>query len=159
MPSTGRDVMLVRDKFEKRLTAVEEELRLQARLRAAVDRDVSDANEKLRGVDRLLQAVATTQGEHTAQLNAHTKTLNAHSETLQAHTKLLNVHTKLLNAHTGMLNAIADTLTSVGGQLADVKTHVSSMETRMSEMEGRAVGVDDKLDRIIAVLERPSQGG
>jgi hypothetical protein len=30
--------MLVRDKFERRLTAVEEELRLQARLRAAVER-------------------------------------------------------------------------------------------------------------------------
>jgi hypothetical protein len=42
----------------------------EAVLCASRDRDLSDVGEKLRGQERLLQAVGITQSEHTEQLNA-----------------------------------------------------------------------------------------
>jgi hypothetical protein len=51
--------------YLRRMAAVEAQLGMQANLRAAGDRDLSDLTQKVRAIHHLVQALAITQAEHT----------------------------------------------------------------------------------------------
>jgi chromosome segregation ATPase len=57
-------------RFDARLTTLEETIKTEANLRAAMDQDISDIKIEQRAQRGLLQAVAVTQGEHTTRLTA-----------------------------------------------------------------------------------------
>ena len=52
----------------RRLAALEERVHMEAGLRASLDRDYSDVKAALAGHRRVLQAIGTTQGQHTQML-------------------------------------------------------------------------------------------
>jgi serine/threonine protein kinase HipA of HipAB toxin-antitoxin module len=82
-----------RDAVETRLSTLEAKVEEEARLRAAMDEDLSGA----RADRNMLQALHDTQSEHSATLNLHTDLLNQHSATLNLHTEQLTQHTEQLN--------------------------------------------------------------
>jgi chromosome segregation ATPase len=57
-------------KFDVRLSRLEETVRIQADLRAAMDSDISDIKQEQRAQRGMLQALATTQSEHTRRLTS-----------------------------------------------------------------------------------------
>jgi hypothetical protein len=57
-----------RDKMEARVSTLEVTVKTEARVRATMDRDMSDLGLKLDVQGRLLQAVAETQSDHTVRL-------------------------------------------------------------------------------------------
>jgi hypothetical protein len=77
------------DRFDARLTTLEERVKTEATLRAAMDRDVSDIKIEQRAQRGLLQAIAITQSDHTMMLAAHTQTLSEHTRILSEHTQAL----------------------------------------------------------------------
>jgi chromosome segregation ATPase len=142
--------MLVSDRFEERLTAVEEGLKMQSGLRAAVDKDLSKVTEELRGMKRVLQAVGTTQSEHTVLLARLAETLRVHSTALDS----LDGRLGTIETH---ISSLDRRMSGSDARMIHVTDRLFSSDTRMAEIEGRVVGMDGKLDRLIAVLERPSQ--
>jgi len=88
-----------RDTIETRLDRVEVRVEEEARLRAAMDKDLSGVR-----VERnVLQALHDTQSEHTTLLREHTTELREHTTLLREHTTLLREHTTLLREHTTLL--------------------------------------------------------
>ena len=75
-----------RDNIESRVSTLEVTVETQARVRAQMDRDMSDLSVKLDAQGRLLQALADTQSEHTAVLAEHTAVLAEHTAVLADHT-------------------------------------------------------------------------
>jgi hypothetical protein len=147
----GEDVVLVSDRFEERLTAVEQRLDLEARLRAAVDGDQAELKEGLRGANRLLRALARTQDEHTVRLNKQLAAIGAQTEALASFNVTLTSVTERLGEHSRIL-------ISLDGRVGEVEGRMSGMENRMSGVEGHVVDMGGKLDRVLAVLERPESG-
>jgi hypothetical protein len=81
-----------RDTIETRLDRVEVRVEEEARLRAAMDKDLSGVR-----VERnVLQALQDTQSEHTTLLREHTTLLREHTTLLREHTTLLREHTTQL---------------------------------------------------------------
>ena len=64
-----------RGNIESRVSTLEVTVETQARVRAQMDKDMSDLSVKLDAQGRLLQALADTQSEHTAVLADHTARL------------------------------------------------------------------------------------
>ena len=64
-----------RDNIESRVGTLEVTVKTQARVRAQMDKDMSDLSVKLDAQGRLLQALADTQSDHTAVLADHTAVL------------------------------------------------------------------------------------
>jgi hypothetical protein len=74
-----------RDTIETRLDRVEVRVEEEARLRAAMDKDLSGVR-----VERnVLQALQDTQSEHTTLLREHTTLLMEHTTLLREHTTQL----------------------------------------------------------------------
>jgi hypothetical protein len=76
-----------RDNIESRVSTLEVTVKTQARVRAQMDRDMSDLSVKLDAQGRLLRALADTQSDHTAVLADHTARLTkleASTERLEA---------------------------------------------------------------------------
>ena len=71
-----------RDNIESRVSTLEVTVKTQARVRAQMDRDMSDLSVKLDAQGRLLQALADTQSDHTAMLADHTAVLADHTARL-----------------------------------------------------------------------------
>lgn len=69
-----------RDNIESRVSTLEVTVRTEARVRAQMDRDMSDLNLKLDAQGRLLRAVAETQSDHTMRLTR----LEVRTERLEA---------------------------------------------------------------------------
>src|SRR5580693_10767774 len=91
-----------RDTIETRLDRVEVRVEEEARLRAAMDKDLSGVR-----VERnVLQALHDTQSEHTTLLREHTTLLRQHTTELREHTTLLREHTTLLREHTTLLREL-----------------------------------------------------
>ena len=78
-----------RDNIESRVSTLEVTVETQARVRAQMDKDMSDLSVKLDAQGRLLQALADTQSEHTAVLADHTAVLADHTAVLADHTARL----------------------------------------------------------------------
>ena len=68
MPSELGEFRERQDGFDARLTTVEETVQTESRLRAAMDRDISDIKVEQRAQRGLLQALADTQSDHTMRL-------------------------------------------------------------------------------------------
>jgi ABC-type transporter Mla subunit MlaD len=117
----------VSDNLEARLAAVEERLGMESGLRASVDRDLGAVAQRMSAANHLIQALAITQAEHTATLAEHTETLADITSTLDGHTATLDGHTATLDGHTATLDGHTD----------------------------QFVSVQAKLDRIVALMERP----
>jgi hypothetical protein len=92
-----------RGNIESRVSTLEVTVKTQARVRAQMDRDMSDLNLKLDAQGRLLRALADTQSEHTAALAHHTAVLADHTVVLADHTAVLADHTAVLADHTVVL--------------------------------------------------------
>jgi chromosome segregation ATPase len=118
-----------RDSVETRLSTLDSgaetqkaELKTQAELRAAMDEDMGTLSAKFGAQERLIQAVAQTQSEHTALLRDHTKRLTrleVGQEELQ--TKLDRVHVGVEAIHTLLtgltaVDADPEALPSSGGE-------------------------------------------
>jgi septal ring factor EnvC (AmiA/AmiB activator) len=78
-----------RDSVEARLSTLDTadetlkaDLKTQAGLRAAMDKDMGTLSAKFGAQERLIQAIAQTQSEHTALLRGHTAVLRDHTERL-----------------------------------------------------------------------------
>lgn len=69
-----------RDNIESRVSTLEVTVKTEARVRAQMDRDMSDLNLKLDAQGRLLRAVAETQSDHTLRLTR----LEVRAERLEA---------------------------------------------------------------------------
>jgi len=75
--------------LERRVTALEERLDMEAGLRAGGDCDPGDIAQTLRAQQHTIQALAVTQSQHTQKLDQHTELLNQHELSLNApHGKL-----------------------------------------------------------------------
>jgi acyl-coenzyme A thioesterase PaaI-like protein len=107
-----------RDNMEGRVSTLEATVETEARLRAQVDKDMSDLKVEFRVQRSLLQALAGTQSEHTATLADHTATLADHTATLADHTATLADHTaRLTRLEAGQARLEADmTTVKVGVQ-------------------------------------------
>ncbi|MEV0898420.1 hypothetical protein [Actinoplanes sp. NPDC049802] len=71
------------------MTALEDRMDEQERLRASQDQDLSDIGEKLRVQGELMKALAITQSEHTATLSKHTAILDRHTAMHREHATAL----------------------------------------------------------------------
>ena len=78
-----------RDSIESRMGRLEATVETEARLRAQMDRDLSNLGVKLDAQGSLLQALADTQSEQTAILSEHTAILSDHTAILSDHTARL----------------------------------------------------------------------
>ena len=85
--------------LERRVTAVEERLDDEAGLRAGHDRDLSDISHQLRAQKGSIQALATTQSEHTRKLDQLATTMIRHGAILDHHTEMLSRHGEMLERH------------------------------------------------------------
>ncbi|MBO3738313.1 hypothetical protein [Actinoplanes flavus] len=89
----------------------------QERLRAGQDQDLSDVGEKLRVQGDLMQALATTQSEHTATLAKHTAILDKHTAILDRHTAMHNAHSTALARLTLDMHSVKDGIQQIVGML------------------------------------------
>ncbi len=78
-----------RDRIESRVTTLEVTVATQARVRAGMDQDLSELKVRLDVQHRTLQALGTTQSEHSALLREHSVLLREHSVLLRDHTDRL----------------------------------------------------------------------
>ena len=104
-----------RDGIESRVGRLEDTVETEARLRAQMDRDLSNLGVKLDAQGRLLQALADTQSVHTAILADHTvrlTRLEASMERLEARTERLEARTERLEA--GLATVLAGVQTIIG---------------------------------------------
>jgi hypothetical protein len=97
-----------RDNIESRVSTLEVTVQTQARVRAQMDRDLSDLSVKLDVQGRLLQALADTQSEHTATLAEHTAILTGHTAILTDHTA------RLTRLEAGQAKVLAGVQTIIG---------------------------------------------
>jgi chromosome segregation ATPase len=97
-----------RDSIESRMGRLEDTVETEARLRAQMDRDLSNLGVKLDAQGRLLQALADTQSEHTAILADHTARLTR----LEAGMERLEARTERLEA--GQATVLAGVQTIIG---------------------------------------------
>jgi len=97
-----------RDSIESRMGRLEATVETEARLRAQMDRDLSNLGVKLDAQGRLLQALADTQSEHTAILADHTARLTRLEAGQADHTARLN------RLETGQAKILAGVQTIVG---------------------------------------------
>ncbi|MCW2931684.1 MAG: hypothetical protein JWM19_2646 [Actinomycetia bacterium] len=96
------------DTFDRRLTTLEATVRNEATLRAAMDQDDSDIKVEQRAQRRLLQAVATTQSEHTARLTAiETDVAVLKTDVAVLKTDMAQVKSTLGNVQVGVQTIIA----------------------------------------------------
>jgi ABC-type transporter Mla subunit MlaD len=137
--------------LNRRVTSLEARVDMESGLRASVDRDLAAVMLTLRAQQRSIQALATTQSEHTATLaqvgatlNEHTGILDQHTETLAQHTETLAQHTETLNQHTETLNQHTQMLDQHTGQLSRLETSLATMR--------RDHGA--KLNQIVTMLDR-----
>jgi chromosome segregation ATPase len=70
MASELDEIRRRQDSFEVRLATLEVKVEAEARMRAAMDHDISDIKIEQRAQRGLLQAVAITLSEHSAQLTS-----------------------------------------------------------------------------------------
>jgi hypothetical protein len=97
-----------RASIESRLVTLEVKVETEAHLRAAMDKDMGTLGAKFGAQERLIQAVAETQSEHTALLRDHTALLRDHTARLtrlevgqeELRTKLGRVHVGVEAIHT-----------------------------------------------------------
>jgi chromosome segregation ATPase len=106
---------------EKRLAALELKVAEEARLRAIMDRDQSDLTSKITANTRLLQAVGTTQGEHSRMLTR-------------------------LESRTARVEGKVDRLQT---DVAVLKTDVAVLKTDVAEIKVGMRGMIEKLDLVL----------
>lgn len=80
--------------IESRVTTLEVTVKTEARVRAQMDKDISDMSAKLDAHGRLLQALHETQTDHTARLSR----LEAGMERLEGRTERLEARSERLEA-------------------------------------------------------------
>jgi chromosome segregation ATPase len=132
--STELDEMRQRqDRFEVRLATLEDKVETQARMRAAMDQDISDIKQEQRAQRGLLQAVATTQSEHTARF-------------ITIEGRLVGMDDRLTRVE-GRLTGVEDRLTGVEDRLTGVETDMAQVKSTLGNVQ---VGVQT----IIAILDR-----
>ncbi len=106
-----------RDRIEARVTTLEVTVGTQARVRAAMDEDLSDVRLRISGQHRLLVALAETQSDHTARLTrleAGQTALLAGQARLEATTAKLEAGQAKLEAGQARLEAgLAETSAAV----------------------------------------------
>jgi chromosome segregation ATPase len=84
------------EEHERRITAIEERLVLEAGLRAGGDRDLGDMAQALRAQQHAIQALAITQSQHNEKLDRQEEQLDRHEKSLTAaHGKLDRIITTL----------------------------------------------------------------
>jgi chromosome segregation ATPase len=115
-----------RDSVESRLGTLETKVGTEAELRAAMDEDMGTLSAKFGAQERLIQAIAQTQSEHTAVLRGHTAVLRDHTALLRDHTERLTrlevgqeqLHTKLDRVHVGVeaIHTLLTGLTAVDSE-------------------------------------------
>ena len=98
------------DALEQRVAAIEEQLRMEAGLRAASDRDLGDLTQTVRAQHLLVQALSITQSQHTAALRRIEDTLHVHGEVLQSHGQAIET---LRQDHGAKLDQIVTLLTDL----------------------------------------------
>lgn len=69
-------------------------------------RDAASAKDAQRQNIQLLNALRTTQAEHTRILHLHSTKLDEHSRKLDEHGRILDQHTQILNEHTTILRKL-----------------------------------------------------
>lgn len=90
------------------LAALQEQVNMEAGLRASADRDLASASSTLRAQHHTIQALAITSSEHNMMLNDQVRILREHGAVLDAHTvSLASAHRKL-DQIIGMLSTIID---------------------------------------------------
>jgi septal ring factor EnvC (AmiA/AmiB activator) len=97
-----------RDNIESRVSTLEVTVATQARVRAQMDRDMSDLKVEFGAQRRLLQALAQTQSEHTATLAEHTATLADHT------TRLIRLEAGQAKLEAGMTTVLHGVQTIIG---------------------------------------------
>jgi chromosome segregation ATPase len=108
MPDELAEMRNRQDSFDVRLTRLEETVRVQADLRAAMDSDISDIRQEQRAQRGMLQALATTQSEHTARLTSIEARLgNVENRLGSVENRLGTVESTLGNVQAGVQTIIA----------------------------------------------------
>lgn len=65
------------EELERRIAAIEDQLGVEAGLRASGDRDLGDIAQTLRAQQHTIQALAITQSQHNEKLDRHQDSLTA----------------------------------------------------------------------------------
>jgi len=139
--------VLVSDRFEDRLSAVEERLAMEAGLRASIDRDLATIAQRQSAANHLIQALAITQAEHTTMLEA----LQSDLGTVRQDVGTLKIDVGDMKSDVSVLK------TDVGDMKSDVgvlKSDVGVLKSDVGVLKGQMSSVHDKLDRILTTLER-----
>jgi hypothetical protein len=75
--------------LEERVAALEEQVAMEAGLRASVDDDVATLGQRVRAMNHLVQALSITQAEHTEEFAKVRTTLGEHGGKLDTIVTLL----------------------------------------------------------------------
>jgi hypothetical protein len=108
MASELDEIRRRQDIFEVRLTTLEVKVEAEARMRAAMDHDISDIKIEQRVQRGLLQAVAITQSEHSTRLTSiEGRLTGVEGELAAVKDRLGNVEHGLGNVQVGVQTIIA----------------------------------------------------
>jgi chromosome segregation ATPase len=121
------------DKFDARLTTLEETIKTEATVRAAMDSDISDIKIEQRAQRGLLQAVAVTQSEHGADI------------------RVIKEDVRDIK---GRLGNVEQRLGNVEGRLGSVEGRLGNVEGRLGTVESTLGNVQVGVQTIIAMLDR-----
>ena len=109
------------DRFDARLTTLEDKVRIQADMRAAMDSDLSDIKLEQRAQRGMLQALGTTQSEHGTDI-------------------------RVIKADVA---DIKDRLTGVEGRLTGVEGRLGTVESTLGNVQIGVQTIIAMLDRHI----------
>src|SRR6185437_8415124 len=127
-----------RDTVDARLSTLEARVDEEARLRAAMDEDLSGA----RAERKVLQALHDTQSEHTRQLREHGVQLREHGVQLKEHGAQLKEHGAQLKEHGAQLK-------EHGAQLKKLQEGVDELRTGQQKVLVGVELITRKLDSLI----------
>lgn len=103
--------------LDERVTDLADRMDRQEHLRAAQDRDLADISAALRAQQGSIQALATTQSEHTELLTKHTEMLTRLTATADRHTATLKEISTTQHLQSLKLNEVTDGAQQIIGML------------------------------------------
>jgi chromosome segregation ATPase len=128
------------------------QVKREADLCASRDHDLSNVSEKLRGQERLLQAIGITQSEHTAalrRLSFNVETLDTRFLTLEVRFESLETHFRDLESRFG---AVETKVGAMESRFGAVETKVEAMESRFGAVEAKVGAIETGHGALLAQI-------
>ena len=146
------------DNLEERLSSLEREVKIEAGLRALVDRDLSRLEEQQRHTTSLVQSLQDTQVEHGKILNKQTQLLTRLEETVAGHDERFSAIDRKLVGVDRRFDHVESRLDLHDIKLMTLDVKVDRLDAKMVGMDAKVTRLDAKVERILTLLAPPSEG-